>query len=142
MTAPGSETAETYRKADLRLRLLLLGDGTDTPGQVRGDQYRQLVTAELRRMRTAFDAAQVEPRAAGLDEELQRLASPRARPEHTWADAIPTLLTPAEAAQALRMSVRSVYRAISEGDIRAVRLAEKKRGALRIPASELRSLLE
>ena len=103
-------------------------------------------------MRHAFDAAileseagradNAESRVAGLEEELQQIASSRSRTHHAWADAIPALVTPAEAAQALRMSVDSIYRAVKEGDVRAVRLTEKKRGALRIPASELERLLE
>lgn len=150
MTEPVSEPAEAYRKADQRLRLLLLGDGSETPGRVRGEEYRLQVSAELRRMRHAFhDAvlesdvrrAEVEPRAAGLDEELQRIASSRSRTQPMGKDAIPELVTPAEAAQALKMSLGSIYRAVREGDVRAVRLTDRKRGALRIPATELERLL-
>ena len=36
MTDAGSP-AETYRQAEARLRMLLLGDGTDTVGQVKGE---------------------------------------------------------------------------------------------------------
>ena len=149
---PASEAGETYRKADKRLRLLLLGDGFDSAGRVKGEEYRQQVIAELRRMRKAFDAAvleieesqaeKVEARVAGLEEELQRIASFRSRAQHMWADAIPALVTPAEAAQALRVSVGSIYRAVRDGEIRAVRLTDKRRGALRIPASELERLLD
>ena len=148
---PASDARETYRKADLRLRLLLLGDGTDTAGWVRGEEHRQHVVAELRRMRDAFSAAaleskegkaeKVEARVTGLEEELQRIASRRSRTERTWTDAIPALVTPAEAAQTLRVSVSSIYRAVRKGEICAVRLTDKRRGALRIPASELERLL-
>ena len=88
MTSPVSESAETYRRADQRLRLLLFGDGTETPGRVRGEESRRQVIAELRRMRSAFhalleseegQAESVEPRPAGLDEDLQRIASLRSR---------------------------------------------------------------
>lgn len=136
--APASEPAETYRKADQRLRLLLFGDGVDSAGRVRGEEYRHQVAAELRSMRRAFDdvledrAENAAARAAGLEEELQKIARSRA---------IPALVTPAEAAQALRVSVGSIYRAVRDGEVRAVRLTDRKRGALRIPASEVEKLL-
>ena len=142
-----SKLAETYRNADQRIRLLLFGDGAETPGRVRGEEARQQVTSELRRMRNAFHdavlaseespAEDVEPRGRRLDEALQQIASFRARSQN---DAIPELVTPAEAAQALGLSVGSIYRGVRDGDIRAVRLTDK-RGALRIPVSELESLL-
>jgi excisionase family DNA binding protein len=151
LRAPAGEPAETYRRAELRLRLLLLGDGIDSPGRVRGEEYRGQVVAELRRMRNAFDAAvlageearaeKVAAGAAGLEEELQAIATSRSLAQHASRDALPALVTPAEAAQALRMSVGSIYRAVPKGEIRAVRLTDKKRGALRIPASELERLL-
>ena len=103
MTPSVSELTETYRRADQRLRLLLLGDGSETPGRVRGEEYRQQVTAKLRRMRNAFHDAvleseesradHVEPRAAGLEEELQRVASLRSRTQLLPKDAIPELVT-------------------------------------------------
>jgi len=153
MVTPVSGPVETYRKADLRLRQLLLGDGVATTGLVRGEEFRLRVTAELRRMREAFNAVilegaggraeTVESRVADLEEELRRIASFRSRTQQMWPDAeIPALVTPAEAAQALRMSVGSIYRAVRDGEIRAARLTDKKRGALRIPASELQRLLE
>ena len=153
MVTPVSGPVETYRKADLRLRQLLLGDGVATTGLVRGEEFRLRVTAELRRMRDAFNAAvleskedraeTVEARVADLEEELQRIASFRSRTQQMWPDAeIPALVTPAEAAQALRMSVGSIYRAVRDGEIRAARLTDKRRGALRIPTSELQRLLE
>jgi excisionase family DNA binding protein len=147
-----SDPAETYRKAEVRLRLLLLGDGTDTAGRVRGEEYRQQVTAGLRRMRNAFDAAvlenqesraeKVEAPVGGLEDELQRIASFRSPTQRRRTDAIPAFVTPAEAAQALRVSVSSIYRAVRDGEIRAVRLTNNKRGALRIPASELEGFLD
>jgi excisionase family DNA binding protein len=149
---PASDLVETYRKAYLRLRLLLFGDGINTAGLVKGEESRLRVTEELRHLRDVFDAAvleseasraeEAEARVADLEEELRRIASLRARMQQLPTDAIPALLTPAEAAQALRMSVGSIYRAVREGEIRAVRLTDKKRGALRIPASELQRLLE
>ena len=152
MTPPVSELAETYRRAEQRLRLLLLGDGSETPGRVRGEEYRLQVSAELRRMRNAFHEAvlegeegraeHVDASVAGLEEELQRIASLRSRTQHLPTGRIPELVTPAEAARTLRMSVGSIYRAVRDGDIRAVELTDRKRGALRIPASELERLLE
>jgi len=153
MVTPVSGPVETYRKADLRLRQLLLGDGVATTGLVRGEEFRLRVTAELRRMRDAFNAGvldgkeiraeTVEARVADLEDELQRIASFRSRTQQMWPDAeIPALVTPAEAARALRMSVGSIYRAVRDGEIRAARLTDKRRGALRIPTSELQRLLE
>jgi excisionase family DNA binding protein len=150
MVTPVSGPVETYRKADLRLRQLLLGDGVATTGLVRGEEFRLQVTAELRRMRDALNAVVLEGRAetvgarvADLEEELQRIASFRSRTQQMWPDAeIPALVTPAEAAQALRMSVGSIYRAVRDGEIRAARLTDKRRGALRIPTGELQRLLE
>jgi excisionase family DNA binding protein len=153
MVTPVSGPVETYRKADLRLRQLLLGDGVATTGLVRGEEFRLRVTAELRCMRDAFNnavleskggrAETVEARVADLEEELQRIASFRSRTQQMWPDAeIPAIVTPAEAAQALRMSVGSIYRAVRDGEIRAARLTDKRRGALRIPTSELQRLLE
>lgn len=150
MVTPLSGSVETYRKADLRLRQLLLGDGVATTGLVRGEEFRLQVTVELRRMRDALNAAVLEGRAetvgarvADLEEELQRIASFRSRTQQMWPDAeVPALVTPAEAAQALRMSVGSIYRAVRDGKIRVATLTDKRRGALRIPTSELQRLLE
>ena len=70
---------------------------------------------------------------------MHRIASLRSRAQK---DAIPELVTPAEAADALGMSLSSIYRAIRDGDIVAVRLTDTKRGTLRIPASELERRVE
>ena len=40
MVTPVSGPVETYRKADLRLRQLVLGDGFATTGLVRGEEFR------------------------------------------------------------------------------------------------------
>jgi excisionase family DNA binding protein len=78
-----------------------------------------------------------------VEEELLRIASFRSRVQQMWPDAeVPALVTPAEAAQTVRMSVGSIYRAVRDGRIRAVRLTDRRRGALRIPTSELRRLLD
>ena len=150
---PVSGPAESYRKADLRIRQLLLGDGSATTGLVKGEEFRLRVTADLRRMRDAFNAVVLESeggraetaesRVADLEEELLRIASFRSRVLQIWPDAeVPALVTPAEAAQAVGMSVGTIYRAVRNGQIRAVRLTDRRRGALRIPTSELRRLLD
>jgi excisionase family DNA binding protein len=152
MTDAGSDPAETYRTADLRLRQLLLGDGVDTPGLVKGEDSRQRVINNLRRMRDAFNATVLEgqrvavgkaqtTRVAELEEELRMIVSARSRTQHQTLSESETsaLMTPAEAAQTLRVSKSSIYRAVRNGEIRAVRLTQK-RGALRIPTSELQRL--
>jgi excisionase family DNA binding protein len=147
---PTSDAMETYRNADLRLRLLLFGDGIDTPGFVKGEDPRRLINAELRHMRDSLDAVvsdtedgrvQAEARAADLEEELLRIASLASRPHHMQSEAAPRLLTPAEVADTLRLSTSSIYRAVRKGEIRAVKLSDR-RGSLRIPESELVRLLE
>ena len=151
MTDAGSDPAETYRTADQRLRQLLLGDGVDTPGLVKGDDLRQRVITNLRHMRDAFNTAvlagehvavgKAQTRVAELEVELRRIASARSRTQDQTLSESETsaLVTPAEAAQILRVSKSSVYRAVRNGEIRAVRLTQK-RGALRIPMSELQRL--
>lgn len=142
---------ETHRKAMLRLRLLLLGDGSETPGLVKGEDSRLRVSAELRHLREAFDAPvlerdagraeRAESRVADLEEELLRIASRGSRAQQTQTHANPALLTPAECARVLNVSVSSTYRAIRSGKIRAVKLTDRRRGALRIPVSELERLV-
>jgi excisionase family DNA binding protein len=150
MTDAGNDPMESYRRADQRLRLLLLGDGVATAGNVKGEEQRQQVIAELRRMRTALDAVleREESRAkdggsgaVSLEEELQSIASRRSSTYNLRTDSVPRLVTPAEAAEALRMSVSSIHRAVRNGEIRAVRLTEK-RGGLRIPSSEVQRLFD
>ena len=107
---------------------------------VKGEEHRQQVTAELRRMRNAVDALLERDHPStdrssglGLEEDLQRIAASSSRMQDTAL--VPRFVTPAEAAEALRISVSSIYRAVRAGQIRATRLTE--RGALRIPRSEL-----
>ena len=147
MVDPANEPRETYRKAELRLRVLLLGD-VDTVGRLKGEDSRAQAAAELRRMRRAFDALVLKNEEAGgaeveqvleLEEELRKIASFVSRAEPRTESA-PRLLTPAEAAEALNMSLSTIYRAVRNGEIRAVRIT--KRRALRIPASEIHHLLE
>ena len=153
METPSNDTVESYRKAELRLRQVLLGDGVDTPGLVKGEDLRFRVNRDLRRMRDAFNSAvlvdehadlqQAEKRLAGLEEELRTLVSAGsgARELSRSGSETAELMTPAEAAQALRVSASSIYRAVKKGEIRAVRLTDSKRGALRIPASEVEAKL-
>ena len=153
METPITDTVESYRKAEMRLRQVLLGDGVDTPGLVKGEDLRFRVNRDLRRMRDAFNSAvladehahvqQAENRLAGLEEELRRLVSAGlgARDLRRSGLDAPELMTPAEAARALRVSASSIYRAVKKGEIRAVRLTESEGGALRIPASEVEAKL-
>ncbi len=140
-----SEVVETFRKAELRLRALLLGDGTETIGLAHRDDQRTRVITNLKQMRAAFDslaaehehaahAEEAEARVAQLEEDLLELASERA--QRTPPDA---LVTPAEAAHELGMSTSSLYRAVRRGEIGAVRPAGRP---MRIPASEVRRLAE
>jgi excisionase family DNA binding protein len=148
--AGSSDLKERFRKADLQLRVLLLGDGVDTPGLVRGEERRQRVSTTLRHLRDAFAAAvefeaaraeRAEAREAKLEEELRRITvSPRAR--HGAADVIPALLTPIESAEYLGVSVASIYRAVRTGELRAIQPTDRKRGAIRIPTSDLDRLLD
>lgn len=90
---PASELVARYRRADQRLRLLLLGDGTESAGVVRGEEVRLQVARELRHVRDAFDAIllgsederaeDTEAQVADLEEELRKIASsgPRHRAE-------------------------------------------------------------
>ena len=143
-----NDAIEAHRKVLLRLRLLLLGDGSETPGLVRGEDSRVRVSAELRHLRDASDAllegderrAEAESRVAHLEEELLRIASLVSRPQQAEPTAIPALLTPAECARVLGVSVSSVYRAVRSGKIRAVKLTDEKRGGLRIPVTEIEGL--
>jgi excisionase family DNA binding protein len=129
-TAPTSPY-ESYRRAEQRLRSLLFGDESDSPSVLRGGEDARLrVRAELRRMRQAVDELGSAP-AEG---------SPAKPAEDLTDELLRDLLSPAEAAGALGISVSSIYRAVRAGDVRVVRLAGKKRGGMRIPASEVRRL--
>ena len=144
-----TDVAEAYRKADLRLRLLLFGDGSDTPPLVRGESPRQRVTNEIRHLRDAFDALleserearmEIAEAASALEKELRTIASFRAGTDSK--DTSPKLLTPAEAAALLGVSPSSIYRAVRRGDIDALRPTGTKRGPIRIPERELHRLLD
>jgi excisionase family DNA binding protein len=146
-----TDAIEAHRKVVVRLRLLLLGDGSEAPGLVRGEDSRLRVSAELRHLRDACDALlegderrteEAESRVAHLEEDLLRIASLLSRAQQAEPAAIPALLTPAECARVLRVSVSSIYSAVRNGKIRAVKLTDQKRGGLRIPVSELERLIE
>ena len=151
MTAVGStDPKEVYRRAELQLRLLLLGDGIDSPGLVKREEGRSRVSAAVRQLREAFAAALddavsradiAEARVLELEEGPRSIMDTNSRAQHA-AYATPALLTPAESAEVLRMSVTSIYRAVRSGELRAVRLTDSKRGAIRIPMSELERLLD
>ena len=75
-----------------------------------------------------------------MRQAMAELAAAREVREPAQQEPSPALVTPAEAAGALGLSVSSVYRAVRSGELRAVRLSARKRGAIRIPASEVRRL--
>lgn len=136
------EVAETYRRAEQRLRLLLLGDGLSQPGVVKGEEARMRVTTALRQMRESFAEAldegagraeAAEARVTELQDELLRLAS-RAVAKTTEPD---PLLRPSDVARELHVSVDAVYRAVKRNEIAALRTGRGERKALRIPASEV-----
>jgi excisionase family DNA binding protein len=119
------DIVEEYRKTELRLRLLLFGDGADIPPIVKGEIPRQRVLNEIKHLRTAFDALlekehvsrdEVVEAARALESELSKVASLRA--EVQAASGPPRLVTPAEAAEVLGLSTSSVYRAVRKGSLR------------------------
>ena len=147
MLHDAGDVADAYRRAEQRLRLLLLGDGLSQPGVVKGEEARLRVTTALRHMREAFAAAverdtgraeAAQARASELQEELLRLAS-QASAAKRESEA---LLTSSEVARELGVSVDAVYRAVRRNEIAAFRPGKGPRAALRIPASELARLRE
>jgi excisionase family DNA binding protein len=141
------DVAEAYRRAEQRLRLLLLGDGMNQPGVVKGEEARVRITTALRHMREAFATAlehdtgraeEAHARASELQEELLRLASQAATARRESEG----LLTASQVARELGLSVDAVYRAVRRNEIAAFRPGKGPRAALRIPASEIRRLRE
>jgi excisionase family DNA binding protein len=59
----------------------------------------------------------------------------------THAHALPELLTPREAADALRVSLPTLRRLIARGDLQAIRLGELPGASLRVRADELERFL-
>lgn len=119
------DVVEDFRKADLRLRLLLFGDGAVTPPLVKGEVPRQRVTSEIKHLRAAFDRlvererasrSEVADAARALESELTQRATLQAAAAR--AEGAP-LVTPVEAAKVLGMSSSSVYRAIRNGTLEA-----------------------
>ena len=133
MLTPPSSPSEAFRRAELRLRMLLFGDDATSPGFVRGEEPRIRVRAELRHMRDAVAELVSALEAAS--------ATPQTAAPSAPAAAQNDLLTPAEAARALDLSVSSVYRAARSGELRSIQLPGRKRGGLRIPADEIRRLV-
>ena len=120
------DVVEDFRKADLRLRLLLFGDGAVTPPLVKGEVPRQRVTSEIKHLRAAFDRlvererasrSEVADAARALESELTQRAAVQAAAERKAER--PPLVTPAEAAKVLGISSSSVYRAIRSGTLEA-----------------------
>ena len=62
VTDSAVDAREAFRTTELRLRLLLLGDGSETPGYVKGEDPRRRISAELRHLREAFAALGEEGR--------------------------------------------------------------------------------
>ena len=91
---PTDDPTQAYHQAERRLRELLFGDGTFSPGVVKGEERRTETARFLRRMREAFETAaaeqprtaagEAEARIADLEEELRRLAAARSAdsPDH------------------------------------------------------------
>jgi excisionase family DNA binding protein len=136
------EITEAYRVAEQRLRLMLFGDGELEPGIVKGEEARMRAMAALRHMREAFAEAledgagraeAAESRATELQVELLEAAARAAAPRHEEG----ALLTPAEVAEELDVSVDAVYRAIKRNEIAVLRTRQGRRDVLRIPASEV-----
>jgi hypothetical protein len=87
---PYTDDREEFHGAMRRLRGLLLGDGMDVPGRLKGEEARSQATRDLRRMREAFEAVvarseedrtekAVEARVADLEVELTSIAASTAR---------------------------------------------------------------
>lgn len=65
---------EAYRRAELRLRMLLFGDAEYAAGRLKGEEHREQAAHHLRRMRTAFDEAVEEAEKANLPDDLRERA--------------------------------------------------------------------
>jgi len=139
------DVVEDFRKADLRLRLLLFGDGAVTPPLVKGEVPRQRVTSEIKHLRAAFDRlvererasrSEVADAARALESELTQRAAVQAAAERKAER--PPLVTPAEAAKVLGMSSSSVYRAIRNGTLEA---ATPVGAPVRVSSAEVLRLL-
>ena len=123
------DVVEDFRKADLRLRLLLFGDGAVTPPLVKGEVPRQRVTSEIKHLRAAFDRlvererasrSEVADAARALESELTQRAAVQAAAERKAER--PPLVTPAEAATPVGVPVR-----VSSAEVLRL-LAERRSG--------------
>ena len=65
---PADDPRENYRRVEQRLRDVLLGDGMNSPGVVKGEEQRAKVSAHLRMMREAVD--ELTQHEVDLAEEL------------------------------------------------------------------------
>jgi len=122
------DVVEDFRKADLRLRLLLFGDGAVTPPLVKGEVPRQRVTSEIKHLRAAFDRlvererasrSEVADAARALESELTQRATLQAAAAR--AERAP-LVTPVEAATPVGVPVR-----VSSAEVLRL-LAERRSG--------------
>jgi hypothetical protein len=84
----GQQFDHDYRRAERRLRDALFGDGVFQPGQVKGQEARDLIARDLRKMRESFEAvlrtseealAEAGSRLGDLEEELKKIAASKAR---------------------------------------------------------------
>jgi hypothetical protein len=64
---------EQYRRAELSLHTLLLGDSERSRGRLKGDGPRRQALRDMREMRSAFDEA-IRTEST-LDEELRQAAA-------------------------------------------------------------------
>ena len=62
---------EAYRRADLRLRMLLFGDAEYAAGRLKGEEHREQAARDLRQMRNAFAEAVEEAEKSNLPEDLK-----------------------------------------------------------------------
>jgi hypothetical protein len=88
---PYTSDRDEFNRALRRLRGLLLGDGMDSPGRLKGEDARLQATRDLRRIREAFEAvvatgeesstekSELEARVADLEMELMSIAASKAR---------------------------------------------------------------
>lgn len=65
---------EAYRRAELRLRMLLFGDAEYAAGRLKGEEHREQAAHHLRRMRDAFDEAVEEAERSSLPDDLRERA--------------------------------------------------------------------
>jgi hypothetical protein len=65
---------DAYRRAELRLRMLLFGDAEYAAGRLKGEEHREQAARDLRQMRNAFDEAVEEAEESNLSDDLKERA--------------------------------------------------------------------